>query len=87
MDIPFAEYEKVKQLYAQHNADNFKSLQETYTVEWMIPALDENLWNNNGVEYQTFEMAKYIKETMNNEHMKVRIVKYTKSIKRDILND
>lgn len=87
MEIPFAEYEKIKQMYEQQNADNFKSEQISYGIEWMIPALDENLWNNNGVEYHTLEMAKYIKATMDNENMKVRLVKYTKSIKREILND
>jgi hypothetical protein len=87
MEIPFEEYEKIKDLYTQHNAENFKTEQVTFGIEWTIPALEENMWNNNGIEYHTLEMAKYIKSTMNSEHMKVRIVKYTKSIKRDILND
>jgi hypothetical protein len=87
MEIPFAEYEKIKQMFEQQNADNFKSEQISYGIEWMIPALNENLWNNNGIEYHTLEMAKYIKATMDNENMKVRLVKYTKSIKREILND
>jgi hypothetical protein len=86
MEIPTAEYEKIKQLYNQLNADNFKTEQVTYGIEWNIPVLDDGLWNNNGAEYQTLEMAKYIKETMNNENMKVRIVKYSKTIKRDILD-
>jgi hypothetical protein len=86
MEIPSGEYEKIKQLYNQFNAEDFKTEQVTYGIEWNIPVLDENMWNNNGVEYHTLEMAKYIKETMHNENMKVRIVKYSKTIKRDVLD-
>jgi hypothetical protein len=86
MDPTFAEYEKIKQLYEQYNAEQFKPIQITYGIEWLIPTLDENTWNSNGVEYHTLEMAKHMKAQMSNEHIKIRIVKYTKNIKREFLD-
>jgi hypothetical protein len=86
MDAPLNEYEKIRELYTQYNADNFKTEHITYGVEWMIPTLDDTVWHGNGIEHQTLEMAKYIRNTMNTEHMKTRIVKYTKNIRREILD-
>jgi hypothetical protein len=86
MEASLAEYEKIKQLYSQYNASQFNPVQTTYGVEWLIPALDENMWQGNGIEYQTEDMARYVKSSMNNEHMKVRIIKYTKTVKREFLD-
>lgn len=86
MEASMAEYEKIKQLYSQYNADKFSPVQITYGIEWLIPALDQDMWQGNGVEYHTEDMAKYVKNTMNSEHMKVRIVKYTKTIKKEFLD-
>lgn len=86
MDIPTEETEKLKHLYAQINADDFKPEQTTYGVEWNVPALDEKVWNNNGLEYQTLQMATYVRNAMTNEHMKTRIIKYNKTIKKEVLD-
>jgi hypothetical protein len=43
MDAPLNEYEKIRELYTQYNADNFKTEHITYGVEWMIPTLDDTV--------------------------------------------
>jgi hypothetical protein len=76
---------QVQELFGKYVPKNEK-IQTTYGIEWKIKALSGDWMFMNGAEYSDLQIVTNITDSMKNEHVDVRIVKFTKEVKREILD-
>jgi hypothetical protein len=79
--------------YIKQVQDLFKSyvpkdekIQISYGIEWKVNALSGDWMKMQGAEYNDLDVVLNMKKTMANDHIDVRIIKYTKEVKKEILD-